>query len=260
MLLGWVLSGKTLAGSVILGADISFDKTAKCVRTCGEVNGRQITVVDTPSWWKFLPHQLNADSVKTEILKAMDSSPHAFLLVIPADTSFLEEQLEVILENMRPLGEKVWRQTMVLFTWGGSLGNKPIEYHIESEGDALVRLVEMCGNRYHVFESMREDRTQVNQLLEKIEEMIMESALLKSNDEHQGKKKKFQERETLSEWLPVKDVKKLLDEEWERSDAMTKEMLKTISQQRAVKRGQSIQLPPNCMFSFFAITLFWSVA
>ncbi|XP_077052865.1 GTPase IMAP family member 9-like isoform X2 [Siphateles boraxobius] len=153
VLLGWVLSGKTLARSVILGTEISFDKTVKCVRTCGEVNGRQITVMDTPSFWKFLPNQLNADSVKTEILKAMDSSPHAILLVIPADTSFLEEQMEVILENIRPLGEKVWRQTMVLFTWGGSLGNKPIEYHIESEGDALVRLADMCGNRYHVFEA-----------------------------------------------------------------------------------------------------------
>ncbi|XDV18830.1 hypothetical protein PO909_024443 [Leuciscus waleckii] len=148
--------------------------------------------------------------------------------------------MEIILENMRPLGEKVWRQTMVLFTWGGSLGNKPIEYHIESEGDALVGLVEMCGNRYHVFESMREDRTQVNQLLEKIEEMIMESALLESNDEHQGKKKKSQERETLSEWLRVEDIKKLLNEEWERSEM--KEMVKIMSLQRFVRRGESLDL------------------
>ncbi|CAM4516949.1 unnamed protein product [Leuciscus chuanchicus] len=245
VLLGWVLSGKTLSCSAILGDDISFDKTVKCVRICGEVNGRQVTVVDTPSFWKFLPYQLNADSVKTEILKAMDSSPHAILLVIPADTSFLEEQMEIILENMRPLGEKVWRQTMVLFTWGGSLGNKPIEYHIESEGDALVGLVEMCGNRYHVFESMREDRTQVNQLLEKIEEMIKESALLESDDEHQRKKKKYQERETLTEWLRVEDIKKLLNEEWERSDAVMKEMLKTMSPQRFVRSGRSLDLPLN---------------
>ncbi|CAM4517039.1 unnamed protein product [Leuciscus chuanchicus] len=245
VLLGWVLSGKTLSCSAILDADISFDKTVKCVRICGEVNGRQVTVVDTPSFWKFLPYQLNADSVNTEILKAMDSSPHAILLVIPADTSFSEEQMEIILENMRPFGEKVWRQTMVLFTWGGSLGNKPIEYHIESEGDALVGLVEMCGNRYHVFESMREDRTQVNQLLEKIEEILKESALLESNDEHQGKKKKSQERETLSEWLRVEDVKKLLNEEWERSDAVVKEMLKTMSPQRFVRSGKSLILPLN---------------
>lgn len=249
MLLGWVLSGKTLASNVIFGVDISFDKTVKCVRTCGEVNGRQVTVVDTPSFWKFLPHQLNADSVNNEILKAMDSSPHAILLVIPADASFLEEQMEVILENMRPLGEKVWRQTMVLFTCGGKLGNKPIEQHIESEGDALVGLIEMCGNRYHVFESMREDRTQVNQLLEKIEEMIMESALLESKDEHQGNKKKSQERGILSEWLLVEDVKQLLDEEWERSDAVMKEML-TMSPQRFVRRGMSLDLPLNCMCNF----------
>ncbi|XP_067308089.1 GTPase IMAP family member 8-like isoform X2 [Pseudorasbora parva] len=249
VLLGWVLSGKTLAGSVILGADVSFDKTVKCVRTSGEVNGREITVVDTPSWWKFLPPQLNADSVETELLNAMDSSPNAILLAIPAETSFLEEQMDVILENMRPLGEDIWRKTMVLFTWGGSLGNKPIEYHIESEGNALVRLVEMCGNRYHLFESMRDNRTQVNQLLEKIDEMIKESALLESSDEHQRMKMKYQERETLSEWLLVKDVKKLLDEEWVRSDALKKELFKTMDlqmdQQGAVKKGKSIDLPLN---------------
>ncbi|XP_067301358.1 GTPase IMAP family member 8-like isoform X2 [Pseudorasbora parva] len=248
VLLGWVLSGKTLAGSFILGADVSFDKTVKCVRTYGEVNGREITVVDTPGWWKFLPPQLNADSVETELLTAMDSSPNAILLAIPADTSFLEEQMDVILENMRPLGEDIWRKTMVLFTCGGLLGDKPIEYHIESEGDALVRLVEMCGNRYHLFESMRDNlRTQVNQLLEKIDEMIKGSALLESSDEHWGKKKKSQERETLSEWLLVKDVKKLLDEEWVRRDALKKEIFKTMDLQmdlhRSVKRGRSMDIP-----------------
>ncbi|XP_050972085.1 uncharacterized protein LOC127168959 isoform X1 [Labeo rohita] len=245
VLLGWVLSGKTLSASVILGAETSFDRTVKCVRTCGVVNGRQVTVVDTPSWWKFLPHQLNADSVKTEILKAMASSPHAVLLVIPADTSFLEEQKEVILENMRPLGENVWRQTIVLFTFGGSLGNNSIENHIESEGEALVRLVEMCGNRYHVFESMKDDRTQVNQLMEKIDEMMVENALLNSSEEHQGKKRTFQESETLSEWLRVEDVKKLLNEEWDRSDSVMKEMLKTVSPDRVGRREGSITLPPN---------------
>jgi len=246
------MSGKTLACNLILGDDMSFDKTVKCVRKCKEVNGRKVTVVDTPSFWKFLPYQLNADSVNTEILKAMDPSPDAILLAIPSDTSFLEEQMEVILENMRPLGEKVWRQTMVLFTCGEKLGSKPIEYHIESEGDALVRLVEMCGNRYHVFESMsmREDRTQVNQLLEKIEEMISEGALLESNDEHQGKNKKSQERETLSEWLRMEDVKKLLNEEWERSDSMMKDMLKTMSTQRFVRTGKSLDAPLNCMCKF----------
>lgn len=100
--------------------------------------------------------------------------------------------------------------------------------------------------------------------------MIMENALLKSNDEHQEKKKKSQEGEVLSEWLPVKDVKKLLNEEWDRSDTI--EMLKTVTPQRVVRRGRSMQLSLDCMFNFFvkfmgvffvlffAITLFWSVA
>ncbi|KAL1271788.1 hypothetical protein QQF64_030804 [Cirrhinus molitorella] len=241
VLLGWILSGKTLAGSVILNAEISFEKTVKCVRTCGEVNGRQVTVVDTPSWWKFLPHQLNADSIKNEILKAMDFSPNAVLLVIPADTSFLEEQLEVILDNMRQLGENIWSKTIVLFTWGGTLGDKSIEYHIESEGEALVRLVEMCGNRYHVFESLNDDHTQVNQLLEKIDEMMLEDTLLNSKEEHWGDKKNPQETEMLSEWLWAEDVKILINEEWERSDTMMKEMMKTMCP--VVKRDKSIDTP-----------------
>ncbi len=55
---------------------------------------------------------------------------------------------------------------------------------------------------------MKDDRTQVNQLLEKIDEMTDENALLNSSDEHLAKTQKFQESETLSERLQVENVKK----------------------------------------------------
>ncbi|KAL0967179.1 hypothetical protein UPYG_G00248770 [Umbra pygmaea] len=99
--------------------------------------------------------------------------PHTLLLVIRGDTSFTEEHRRGIEEHLDLLSELVWSHTIVLFTRGDCLGDTTIELHIESEGKALQWLVEKCGNRYHVLNNKnRGDRTQVTELLEKIEEMV----------------------------------------------------------------------------------------
>src|SRR4029434_7853676 len=100
--------------------------------------------------------------------------PHALLLVIRVHDSIKELQRKNIEEHLRLAGEELWSHTMVLFTRGDWLGDTTIEQHIESEGDALRWLVEKCGNRYHVLNNEgRGQRTQVTQLLEKIEEMVV---------------------------------------------------------------------------------------
>ncbi|KAG5278491.1 hypothetical protein AALO_G00099580 [Alosa alosa] len=70
------------------------------------------------------------------------------------------------------LGEDVWRHTIVLFTWGKLLKDTTIEEVIESEGKALQWLVQKCGNRYHVFGERAQGSNQVEELLEKIAEMV----------------------------------------------------------------------------------------
>ncbi|KAG5267787.1 hypothetical protein AALO_G00225750 [Alosa alosa] len=71
------------------------------------------------------------------------------------------------------LGERVWSHTMVLFTYGDWLGNMTIEQYIEGEGGTLHWLIDKCGNRYHVFNNQKRcDRSQVEELLEKVEEMV----------------------------------------------------------------------------------------
>src|SRR4029434_1337178 len=68
---------------------------------------------------------------------------------------------------------------MVMFTRGDWLGDTTIEQHIESEGEHLKRLIEKCGNRYHVLNNEnRGDDTQVTQLLERIEEMVAGNSYL----------------------------------------------------------------------------------
>ncbi|KAG7234757.1 hypothetical protein INR49_003971 [Caranx melampygus] len=62
---------------------------------------------------------------------------------------------------------------LVLFSYGDWLGDTSIEQRIESEGAPLQRLVDRCGNRYHVLDNKRRgDEAQVAELVELVEEML----------------------------------------------------------------------------------------
>ncbi|XP_069055190.1 GTPase IMAP family member 9-like [Lepisosteus oculatus] len=178
VLLGQRLSEKSSAGNTILGRE-EFDtegEPQECVKRQGEVAGRQITVVDTPGWnvWNYDddddddPQQIRQEVVRSVSL--CPPGPHTLLLVIDLDSNTDWRSAE---EHLELLSESVWRHTIVLFTWWYTLRHTTIEQHIEEEGEELQWLVEKCGNRYHVLNNKnRGDRTQVTELLEKIEDMV----------------------------------------------------------------------------------------
>ncbi|XP_051768168.1 GTPase IMAP family member 8-like [Ctenopharyngodon idella] len=184
VLLGWTLSGKSSTIHTIFNNEkVKTEDTEKCPKYSSDVNGRKITVLDTPSWWKYFSSKFNPKFAQAAILESISQSqhmqfPHAMILVIPVDTSFKNEQKRIIEEYMAILGEDVWRHTIVLFTWGNRFPDISIEHHIESEGDALQWLIEKCRNRYHVFDnSDKKNRAQVTELLQKIDEMVAENSL-----------------------------------------------------------------------------------
>ncbi|XP_066539567.1 GTPase IMAP family member 8-like [Hoplias malabaricus] len=224
-LLGWVISGKSSAGNVILNrkAFAPGQSTLKYVTAHREVDGRPVTVLETPSWFKYFPSQYTPEWIKSEILKSVGEDVTCLLLVIPADTSFKEEQRKVIQEK-RYLGEHVWRHTIVLFTWGDILGDLTIEEHIESEGEALQWVIEKCGNRYHVFNNEdRENCVQVTELLQKIDEMVASICSFQLNTEtvsefHAGPEVDTQLGTSEAE-SDLQDIVRLVDEEWRRRDA-----------------------------------------
>ncbi|XP_058647757.1 GTPase IMAP family member 8-like isoform X2 [Onychostoma macrolepis] len=221
VLLGWLFCGKSSAGNTILNRDefAIGGKTRECTRGFGDVDGRKMTVLDTPGWWKYFASEFNPDFIRSAILGSVSEFkmfPHAMLLVIPADTSFQEEQKRIIQQNMSILGDDVWRHTIVLFTWGDRFPDISIEQHIESEGEALQWLIEKCRNRYHVFDNTdKKNRSQVSELLQKIDEMVAESGLFRLNTQKNCDAKtscqKTDKQEDLNMEIRLKDVCHFLD-------------------------------------------------
>ncbi|XP_063049722.1 GTPase IMAP family member 8-like [Engraulis encrasicolus] len=177
VLLGYRHTGKSSSGNTILGRE-EFDTirtTAQCVKRQGAASGRHVTAVEAPGWntisTEYTPIMTN-DEIKRSV-SLCPLGPYALLLIIDVERAFTEKHKRSVQEHLELLGERVWNHTIVLFTHGDCLGDTPIEQYIESEGEHLQRLIEKCGNRYHVFNNeRRDDHMQVTQLMEKIEEMV----------------------------------------------------------------------------------------
>ncbi|KAK1806679.1 hypothetical protein P4O66_005179 [Electrophorus voltai] len=178
VLLGYAESGKTSTGNTILGtAAFGSGRTSQCVRRCGVVAGRRLTVVDSPGWWKRSPSERTPQDTKREIGRSVTLTapgPVAFLLVVRLDGSFQEEERRAAEDHLGLLGGAAWERTVVLFSCGDWLGDRPVELHVESEGRALQWLQEKCGGRCCVFSNRNRHGTgtQVAELLEEVEELL----------------------------------------------------------------------------------------
>lgn len=132
------------------------------------LGGKSVTVVDTPGCFSVTPDLLPPLS--------------ALLLVVNVSASFRDSHWEA-LERQLEACSGAWSRTLVLFSHGDLLGDASVEQRIESEGQPLQRLLERCGNRYHILDNERrwwEDGgggAQVKELLELVEEMLADKRL-----------------------------------------------------------------------------------
>ncbi len=77
--------------------DLKTEGTKEGTQYSGDVMAGNITVLDTPGWWKYFSSKFIPKCAQTSILESIGRSrrmqyPPALILVIPIDTSFRNEQ------------------------------------------------------------------------------------------------------------------------------------------------------------------------
>lgn len=197
VLLGWRWPGKSLTGNTILGReDFRLERAAEfCVRREAEAAGRRVVVVDTPGWFSS---QDTPPSYQQEIVKAASMcgpGPHAFLLVIPVGM-FSDVDRARVQEHMALFGERVWRHTLVVFTWAEVLKEISIQRYVRREGRQLQWVLERCGNRFLVINNnIWGEHPQLARLLEAVEKMVAEVGGVYLPQEEQEEQKEQKEQE-----------------------------------------------------------------
>uniref|UniRef100_A0A672GFB8 AIG1-type G domain-containing protein n=1 Tax=Salarias fasciatus TaxID=181472 RepID=A0A672GFB8_SALFA len=182
VLLGNIGCGKTSSADTILNwlAPVSTGMPRSCQLREGNTEGRSVSLVEAPRWY-WIGGKMD-DDVKKETERAitmLEPGPHAVLLLVPV--SQFTEALGALENVFGP--EAVQKHTVVLFTHAdrlrasGKAGDGSVEAYIASERGDLLKLVEKCGDRFHVAEKGggRRERGNVAELLEKVEQTVKEA-------------------------------------------------------------------------------------
>ncbi|XP_016119389.1 GTPase IMAP family member 8-like, partial [Sinocyclocheilus grahami] len=180
LLMGRNSSGKSSSGNTILGErkfKVQKHKKKNESEVCEgqtQIGGKQVAVIDCPDLLDPGLNKEQLEKMKEQLVSGCSAGLSSVLLTVPLEEPVQNE--EEILEFIKCLfGAEVQKYIMILFTHEDELDDldQTIEEHLQNHAD-LQRLVTECGGNFHCFNNKCKVKSQFEELLQKIEGMMME--------------------------------------------------------------------------------------
>ncbi|XP_042368014.1 GTPase IMAP family member 7-like [Plectropomus leopardus] len=212
VILGKTGAGKSSLANTIFGEELfkidhSLNSgTRECQAETRSVNGRSITLIDTPG---FFDTNQPEEELRHEIVRCITEcapGPHAFFIVLGVER-FTKHERAVIDKIHQYFSEEALKYATLVFTHGDQLDKGQTIADFVYKNQLATNLVNKCGGRCHVIDNKywrnnqdnyRNNHVQVEKLLKTIDKtMLANQGRCYTNEVLQAVEKEIQQEERI---------------------------------------------------------------